>query len=122
MHQRAIRFIEFVELDFMSCGFRAAAPHPRKPVALFVAALACYVPSIVAYSEHLFLHELNEGTVAVTAAYAASQLLGKHDPTFPRSISLLLDSFPVQELNLTLTRGRWREEWCASSIRQHSFP
>ena len=77
-----------------------------------IAALAYCVPTARARTEHLLFHELNDDIVAVTAAYSAHRSAGGHDTTFPRSISSLLDSFPVRELNLTLTRGRWREEWC----------
>ena len=88
-----------------------------RPMCLFiccVATLAYCVPTVSAGSEHLLFHQLHDGIVAVTAAYSAHRSANGHDTTFPRSISSLLDSFPIQELNFTLTRGRWREEWCGS--------
>lgn len=85
---------------------------PSMRALLLLAVLAYYAPTSRAGSEHLLFHELNDDIVAVTAAYTAHRTGSGHDTTFPRSISSLLDSFPIQELNLTLTRGRWREEWC----------
>lgn len=85
-----------------------------RPVFLVLAAFAC-IHSSLAITEHLLFHELAYGVVSVTAAFAAHQTGGAHEPTFPRSVTSLLDSFPVKELNLTLTRGHWREEWYAST-------
>lgn len=103
----------------MNCSLLAACMPPACwYLALLITTLAsCYLTTAQASSEHLLFHELNDGIVAVTAAFSAHRTGGSHETTFPRSISSLLDSFPVQELNLTLTRGRWREEWCGTAAK-----
>ena len=62
-------------------------------------------------SEHLLLHSLDNSFVAVTSAVALHGSPSLHHTTFPRALSTLLDSFPIQELKLTLARGRWRHSW-----------
>ena len=62
-------------------------------------------------SEHFLVHSMDDDFVAVTSAIALHGSPSLHHTTFPRALSTLLDSFPIQDLKLTLARGRWRHTW-----------
>eukprot|EP00892_Ulva_mutabilis_P008756 jgi/Ulvmu1/6252/UM028_0110.1 len=88
----------------------------RWRVAAFVAVLLCCVALCTAQrhelsSEHVILHEINDQFVSFTSAIALHGSPSLHHTRFPRALSTLFDSFPIQELKLTLTRGRWRHNW-----------
>lgn len=72
---------------------------------------ACSARQQESSSEHVILHNLDDSFVALTTAIALYGSPSLHHTTFPRALSTLLDSFPIKELKLTLTRGRWRNEW-----------
>lgn len=68
--------------------------------------------------EHIILHDVNEDHVALTTVIALHGSPSLHQATFPRALSTLFDSFPIRDLKLTLTRGRWREDWSAALSHQ----
>lgn len=66
--------------------------------------------------EHSILQDLSHDYLAVTAAFALHGSPSDHHTKFPRALSALFDSIPIKDLKLTLTRGRWRQDWYGSAL------
>jgi hypothetical protein len=66
------------------------------------------------FSEHLIVHQISGGFFPVTFASEFVGSTSVHGQIFPRPIASLFDTYPVNLFKLTLTRGGWKQEWCAS--------
>jgi hypothetical protein len=64
------------------------------------------------YSEHFLVHDLDEQYSASTFAAIAEGTTSVHQRTFPLPLAALFDTYPLKHFKLTLSRGRWRNEWC----------
>jgi hypothetical protein len=71
------------------------------------------------FSEHLIVHQITGGYFPVTFASEFVGSTSVHGHIFPRPIASLFDTYPVNQFKLTLTRGRWKQEWYAL-LRTHS--
>jgi hypothetical protein len=63
------------------------------------------------FSEHLIVHRIAGGYYPLTIASEIIGSVSVHGQTFPRPIASLFDTYPVNRFKLTLTRGRWKQEW-----------
>ena len=77
--------------------------------------VVCPVCGAASYSEHLVIHDVTRDYSAATFVASASGSLSEHQQSFPGSIATLFDTYPLQAFKLTLSRGRWRRDWCGSS-------
>jgi phosphatidylinositol glycan class T len=64
------------------------------------------------YAEHLKLTNFKDGKVMATFEHTTISTLSSHYDIFPKALGEIFRAFDVQELHLTLTRGRWRyDRW-----------
>jgi hypothetical protein len=91
--------------------------HLLWPALLLVAvSLILAVPD--RYSEHILVHHIDSQYSAATFVAAAKGSLSVHLQTFPGPVASLFDTYPLASFRLTLTRGRWRKQWCGCSSFQ----
>ena len=77
--------------------------------------VVCPVCGAASYSEHLVIHDVTRDYSAATFVASASGSWSEHQQSFPGSIATLFDTYPLEAFKLTLSRGRWRRDWCEAS-------
>ena len=65
------------------------------------------------HTEHVLVQSVDAQHTAVSFVASALGRLQASAQRFPAPIAALFDTYPLQSFDLTLTRGRWRQAWCA---------
>lgn len=70
------------------------------------------------FTEHVIVHQLSDQYSAVTFAATGQGQPAPHQQSFPLPIASLFNTYPLQSFHLSLSRGRWRKEWCVTGSRR----